>query len=116
MERSDPVIKERIEALDDYQTAAFKFRTPNATPEERVFGVLEEAGEIAGVFKRLIRGDYSNDVATTKLHKELGDVLWYLSQIAVDNGFKLSEVATANIEKLSSRAVRGVLLGSGDER
>lgn len=102
--------------LDEYQNHAFKFRADGTSNEERIMGILEEAGEIAGVFKRLLRGDYSEDVAATRLHKELGDVLWYLSQIAVDNGWKLSEVASGNLDKLESRSIRGVILGSGDMR
>lgn len=102
--------------LDDYQISAFKYTVPDASPEERVFGILEESGEVAGVFKRLLRGDYNPDVAMTKLHKELGDVLWYLSQIALDNGWKLSEIAQANLDKLESRFTRNLIMGSGDER
>jgi NTP pyrophosphatase (non-canonical NTP hydrolase) len=105
-----------MESFNDYQNKAFTFRVASASPEERVMGFLEEAGELAGVFKRLLRGDYSNDVATTKLHAELGDILWYLSQIAFDNGFKLSDIAQANVDKLESRALRGKILGSGDNR
>lgn len=105
-----------MENLDEYQHAAFKYRVDNASPEERVMGLLEEAGEVAGIFKRLLRGDYSPDVATTKLHKELGDILWYLSQVAYDNGFKLSEIAASNIDKLESRLIRGQILGTGDNR
>ena len=104
------------EAFDDYQHQAFKYRVPEATAEERVMGLLEESGEVAGVFKRLLRGDYNPDVAATKLHKELGDILWYLSQIAYDNGWKLSEVASTNIDKLESSSIRGTILGSGSER
>jgi NTP pyrophosphatase (non-canonical NTP hydrolase) len=105
-----------MENFNDYQNAAFKFRAANTTPEERVMGLLEESGEVAGIFKRLLRGDYSPDVAVTKLHKELGDILWYLSQIAMDNGFKLSDIAAGNLEKLESRQLRGLILGSGDNR
>jgi len=105
-----------LEYFDDYQHQAFKFRVETATPEERVLGLLEEAGEVAGVFKRLMRGDFSPDMAATKLHKELGDIMWYLSQVAYDNGWKLSEVAKANIDKLTSREIRGQILGTGDDR
>ena len=105
-----------MEQFDEYQLIASKFRVDNASAEERVFGLLEEAGEVAGVFKRLLRGDYTEDVAVTRLHKELGDVLWYLSQVAMDNGWKLSEVATENLAKLESRQFRGLILGSGDMR
>lgn len=115
MERIEEVTK-TFEGLDEYQHKAFTFRAPQASVEERVMGILEECGEVAGIFKRLLRGDFSPDMAATKLHKELGDVLWYLSQIAADNGWKLSEIATANIEKLESRKARNLILGSGSER
>lgn len=115
MERTEEVTKV-FEGFDEYQHEAFTIRAPQAPPEERVMGLLEECGEVAGIFKRLLRGDFSPDMAATKLHKELGDVLWYLSQIAADNGWKLSEIATANIEKLNSRKVRNQILGSGDDR
>jgi NTP pyrophosphatase (non-canonical NTP hydrolase) len=102
--------------LDKYQEEAAEYRLPNAAPEERVMGLLEEAGEVAGVFKRLLRGDYDMDVAGSKLHKELGDILWYLSQVAYDNGWKLSEIAMSNLDKLQSRKLRDVIMGSGDNR
>lgn len=109
-------IETKYDSFDDYQTAAWNFRVDTATAEERVMGLLEESGEVAGVFKRLLRGDYNEDVAATKLHKELGDILWYLSQIAADNGWKLSEIASANIDKLTSRQIRGKILGARDSR
>src|SRR5574343_21670 len=105
-----------MDKFDDYQNKAFSFRVPDATPEERVMGLLAEAGEVAGVFQKLIRGDYSPDVATTRLHKDLGDILWYLSQIAYDNGWKLSEIAEGNVDKLEGRSIRNTILGVGDLR
>ncbi len=105
-----------MEQFDEYQVVASKFRVDSSSNEERVMGLLEEAGEVAGVFKRFLRGDYTDDVAATRLHKELGDILWYLSQVAMDNGWKLSEIATENLAKLESRQFRGLILGSGDTR
>lgn len=102
--------------LDEYQTKASEFRQPSAPPEERVMGLLEEAGEVAGVFKRLLRGDYTIEETGPKLIKELGDVLWYLGQVALDNKWKLSDVAQQNLSKLESRKFRNMLLGKGDER
>jgi NTP pyrophosphatase (non-canonical NTP hydrolase) len=81
-----------------------------------VFGLLEECGEVAGVFKRLFRGDYELDVAGQKLAAELGDVLWYVAGIAKDNDWRLSDIMTANLDKLESRKLRGKILGSGDSR
>jgi NTP pyrophosphatase (non-canonical NTP hydrolase) len=102
--------------FDTYQTKASSFRVDGTPNEERVMGLLEEAGEVAGVFKRFLRGDYTEDQAATKLYKEIGDVMWYLSQIALDNGWKLSEIALDNIEKLESRKFRNTIMGSGDTR
>ena len=106
-------------SMDDYQKRAQSFRAPDVPPEERVFGLLEEVGEIAAIYKRIFRGDWKNsteDVAASKLFKELGDVLWYVSQVALDNGFSLSEIAVANINKLEDRLKRQTLIGEGDNR
>ena len=48
--------------------------------------------------------------------KELGDVLWYVAQLATELELDLDEIAEANLEKLLSRQRRGVLSGSGDDR
>jgi NTP pyrophosphatase (non-canonical NTP hydrolase) len=47
---------------------------------------------------------------------ELGDVLWYISQLATELGFTLEEIASMNIEKLYGRMDRAKLGGSGDNR
>lgn len=81
-------------------------------------GLVSEAGEVAGVIKKIFRdkeGIFSEeDLANIK--KELGDVLWYISQVATDLNLNLEEIAKANIKKLQSRKARGVLGGSGDNR
>lgn len=102
--------------FDEYQQQSSTYRVPNSSSEERVFGLLEESGEVAGVFKRLFRGDYNIDVAGQKLAKELGDVLWYVANIAHDNGWKLSDIAKDNLDKLESRKIRNQIMGAGDER
>jgi MazG nucleotide pyrophosphohydrolase domain len=48
--------------------------------------------------------------------KELGDVLWYVAQLASELGLDLDEIAQVNLDKLLSRQRGGVLSGSGDER
>ena len=50
------------------------------------------------------------------MSKELGDVLWYVAQLASELDLDLDEVAGQNLEKLFSRQRRGVLSGSGDDR
>ena len=50
------------------------------------------------------------------LIKELGDVLWYVANLATELGVDVSEVAQINLDKLNSRMERGVQKGSGDNR
>ncbi len=81
-------------------------------------GLAGEAGEVAEHVKKAIRDDGGELSAERRaaLTKELGDVLWYVSQLASELGLELEEVAQVNLEKLLSRQRRGVLSGSGDER
>lgn len=81
-------------------------------------GLVGEAGEVAENVKKILRDD-NNKVTEQRLDnikKELGDVLWYLSQVATEFNLDLDDVAKCNLEKLNSRKERGVLGGSGDNR
>lgn len=77
-------------------------------------GMMGEAGEVSEKVKKWLRGDRELD--KPELVKEIGDVLWYITALADDLGYTLTNVAEMNIEKLSSRKERGVLKGSGDNR
>ena len=81
-------------------------------------GLCGEAGEVAEKVKKMVRDDAG--VLTPErreaLAKELGDVLWYVAQVATEADLDLEVIAAANLEKLLSRQERGVLQGSGDER
>jgi NTP pyrophosphatase (non-canonical NTP hydrolase) len=81
-------------------------------------GLCDEAGEVAGKVKKLYRDH--NGVLTEEykkeIEKELGDVVWYLSQMCTKLGVSFEEVAQMNLDKLKSRMDRGKLTGSGDNR
>lgn len=81
-------------------------------------GLAGEAGEVAEKIKKVIRDKGGVIDAETKemIKKELGDVLWYVSQLATELGLSLDEVAQHNIEKLLSRLERGKIGGEGDMR
>lgn len=81
-------------------------------------GLVGEAGEVAEKIKKIIRDDGGEVLLEKKkeIEKELGDVLWYVSQLATELGLSLEEIAEKNIEKLYSRFDRGKLGGSGDNR
>ena len=110
--------------LDEYQSAA---RRTALYPDETrlLYPVLKlagEAGEVAEKVGKWMRDDGwlpGADVGHAQrgaLVKELGDVLWYIANVAADLGVSLDDVATTNIEKLADRKVRGAIKGSGDER
>jgi len=81
-------------------------------------GLAGEAGEVAEHAKKTIRDDGGevSDERRAAIAKELGDVLWYVAQLASELGLELEDIARENLEKLFSRQRRGVLSGSGDER
>ncbi|KKT76387.1 MAG: hypothetical protein UW72_C0007G0034 [Parcubacteria group bacterium GW2011_GWF2_44_7] len=81
-------------------------------------GLAGEAGEVAEKIKKVIRdkGGKIDGETVQAIKKELGDVLWYVAQLASELGLQLDEIAKENIEKLSSRLKRGVINGNGDER
>jgi NTP pyrophosphatase (non-canonical NTP hydrolase) len=81
-------------------------------------GLAGEAGEFADHAKKVIRDDGGEVTSERReaMGKELGDVLWYVAQLASELGLGLDEIAGGNLEKLRSRQQRGVLSGSGDER
>ncbi|WP_216903218.1 nucleoside triphosphate pyrophosphohydrolase family protein [Synechococcus sp. CCY 9618] len=81
-------------------------------------GLCGEAGEVADKVKKVLRdrgGVFCHEVRDD-LRLELGDVLWYVAQLATELGLDLEDVASANLAKLASRADRNVIGGSGDRR
>ncbi len=83
-----------------------------------ILGLASEAGEVAGVLKKVLRdkGGQFDDDTRGKLFDEIGDVLWYCSQACEVAGARLSSIALRNISKLFSRKDRGTIQGSGDNR
>ena len=81
-------------------------------------GLCGEAGEVAEKIKKMVRDDAGVLSAERRagLAKELGDVLWYVAQIATEAGLDLDAIAAADLDKLLSRRDRDVLRGSGDDR
>ena len=81
-------------------------------------GLCGEAGEVSEKIKKVLRdrGGIVDDQVRNEVSKELGDVLWYVAQLATELGLSLDNIAAANLEKLLSRKNRNMLHGSGDNR
>jgi NTP pyrophosphatase (non-canonical NTP hydrolase) len=83
-----------------------------------VLGLVNEAGEVAGKIKKVFRdrdGQISEETRQA-LKAELGDVLWYIAQVATELNLSLDEIAEHNIAKLYDRRERGKIQGDGDNR
>ena len=100
--------------FEDYEIAAMKTRLPSAGSEYVTLGLIGEVGEFYGKWAKCLRDGKAWDEDDMK--KELGDILWFLTALCDECDTTLSEVAELNIKKLSSRAARGTLQGSGDSR
>ena len=102
--------------LNDYMSAA---RGYAMYPESHALtypalGLTGEAGEVADKVKKVIRD--GTEVPREEIAKEVGDVLWYLANLAWDLGIGLEEIAQMNLDKLADRKKRNVIGGSGDNR
>jgi len=60
--------------------------------------------------------DSDGNLNRESLKKELGDVLWFVAVLGQHYNIDMLDLAMGNINKLRSRAVRGVIGGSGDDR
>ena len=110
-----------IERFDEYQRESRRTWNEIRMDHPIVYptmGLVNEAGELAGKVKKIFRDNDGQIDATDReaLRGELGDCLWYLTQICTELDLSLDEVAGANLEKLFSRLDRGRIRGDGDDR
>jgi NTP pyrophosphatase (non-canonical NTP hydrolase) len=68
--------------------------------EYLMLGLMNEAGEVGGAFKKEIRDRVDN---TELIIDEMGDVLWYLTRLCDVYDIKISELMVNNIDKLFNR-------------
>jgi NTP pyrophosphatase (non-canonical NTP hydrolase) len=115
------LLASRAMLISEYQELSRRTATYPGAGENIVYptlGLAGEAGEVAEKVKKLLRDDggVMSDERRQALAGELGDVLWYVAQVATEAGLDLEQIAQGNLDKLLSRQQRGVLSGSGDRR
>lgn len=81
-----------------------------------ILGLIGESGEVANKWKKLIRDNADYNATERAIKDELGDVLWYIANLATELGCTLDEIASNNLGKLVQRQSKGTLSGSGDNR
>ena len=68
-----------------------------------LLGMAGEVGELLGEHKKWLRDGESYKLFPERVKEELGDVLWYLSNVATKHGLTLEEVADFNLGKTGRR-------------
>jgi len=81
-------------------------------PSERLLtaavGMCAESGEFTEIVKKIVfQGKSVNEENLFHLKRELGDIMWYVSQACIGLGISLEEVIQMNFEKLSARYPEG---------
>ncbi len=80
-----------------------------------VIGLSSEIGSLVRHVKKRLRDDDAYELFSAEMADELGDVLWYVANLAEKLGFELDEIAQRNLRKIrgSSTSVSADLQSSG---
>lgn len=68
-----------------------------------LLGLAGEAGELLSEHKKWLRDGDSYKLFPTRVKEELGDILWYLSNVATKHGLTLEDIARNNLLKIGNR-------------
>ena len=106
----------------DYQTQALETdRTglggSDAAQLIPLLGLAGEAGQLLSEYKKRLRDGPSHVRFVDRVREELGDILWYVSNVASKYGLELEDIAAANLAKTRARFGdgQGVTLGAYDK-
>jgi NTP pyrophosphatase (non-canonical NTP hydrolase) len=97
--------------LDEYQQRAQGTdRVPSgSTGQTEVelmvpfLGLAGEAGGLLTEFKKHLRDGQAHILFPERVREELGDILWYVANIATKFGLSMSKVASVNLDKTADR-------------
>lgn len=95
--------------LDDYQRRAQSTDQYSDTEDDGtsliipVLGAIGELGSLITCFKKRIRDDDAYSRFLPDLKEEIGDILWYLANMASKFDLSLSEIAEENLSKTADR-------------
>lgn len=102
--------KEQVMDFKTYQKrAATTDRNPSDDPADiksmtiKLLGIAGEAGEVVTEYKKYLRDGDSNLLFKERFAEELGDLLWYLANVATKFKLDLSKIAEQNLAKCEQR-------------
>ena len=95
--------------INEYQKLAMTTLNPDLDKKDvlinGVMGLCGESGEVIDIVKKHLAQGHELD--KEKIIKELGDVAWYMAEIATVLDVELEDVLAQNIEKLKKRYPEG---------
>ena len=71
-----------------------------------LLGLIGEVGSLAVEYKKLLRDGAIHSQYREKLAEELGDILWYVADVATKAGLRLEDIAAENLRKTQDRFIR----------
>ena len=93
--------------IEQYQIAAKQYDKSDGTPAYYAMGLAGETGETVEIIKKSTRkGIYEIPINKEKLTLEMGDVLWYLTQMAAYYDISMRDIMVSNLHKLEMRRLR----------
>src|SRR5437899_11143682 len=78
-------------------------RTPQRHEVIPLLGLVGEVGGLLGEYKKLLRDGATHRKFRDEVAEELGDILWYVANVATKYDLLLSDIAQQNLEKAGDR-------------
>jgi NTP pyrophosphatase (non-canonical NTP hydrolase) len=84
-------------------SGAHDWRSPDRSHVIPMLGLAGEVGELLSEYKKLLRDGEVHRMFRVRVHEELGDILWYVANVASKFDLRLDDVAQANLRKTHDR-------------
>lgn len=104
----DEVTSEESKDPQAFQDALDIIDETSGVPPERLItaalGICAEGGEFTEVVKKCVfQGKPMDDHTIFHMKRELGDIMWYISQACIALDTSIEDIIYMNIEKLEAR-------------
>src|SRR6266851_4261724 len=98
---------ESVLTFRDYQNQAIQTNRVRVDGLQSIMvpllGLAGEAGSLLSEYKKWLREGDRYRPFTDQVAEEIGDILWYLANIAEKVGLDLQEIAEENLAKIADR-------------